>query len=54
VSSLIDHNSKTWNQEVIHKVFIPDITMSILCTPLIVKVEEDKLIWKVEKNGGIR
>jgi hypothetical protein len=42
---------KTWNIDVIQQVFSPDFASSILRTPLIDQVQEDKLIWKAEKNG---
>jgi len=51
VSSLIDHSSKTWNYDVIQQVFSPDIAVSIVRTPPVAQVAEDKLVWKAEKNG---
>lgn len=51
VHSLVDHNSHSWNHQVIAHCFDYATAQSILKTPLIQQVEEDKLIWKVEKNG---
>jgi len=50
VSSLINQSSKTWNQEDIQQVFSQDITMAILRTPLIEQANDNKLIWKADKN----
>ena len=51
VSSLMNTTPKGWNQEVIQQVFSSDIADSILRTPLIDQVVDDRLIWKAEKNG---
>jgi hypothetical protein len=48
---LIDTAAKGWNVDVIQQVFSPEDTRRILDTPLIDQVTEDRLIWKVEKNG---
>jgi hypothetical protein len=50
VSSMMNTSSKGWKQEVIRQVFSFDIADSILRTPLIDRVMDDRLIWKVEKN----
>jgi len=44
VSSLINQDSKSWNHDVIQQVFSPDISTTILTTPLFDQVEEDTLI----------
>jgi hypothetical protein len=49
--SLIDTTAKEWNVGVIQQVFSPADTKRILDIPLIEQVTEDRLIWKVEKNG---
>jgi hypothetical protein len=49
--SLMDINTKTWNVSVVQQVFDPVIARSILNTPLVDQVDEDRLIWKAEKNG---
>jgi len=41
---------KSWNEQVIRKVFSVDIADKILHTPLIHQVEEDRIIWKEERN----
>jgi len=42
---------KRWNEQVVRQVFSTDIADKILHTPLISQVYEDKIIWKVERNG---
>jgi ribonuclease HI len=51
VQSLINTATKTWNREVVQQVFTPVHSSAILNTPLIDQVAEDRLVWKVEKNG---
>jgi len=51
VSSLMNTSSKGWNQKVIQQVFSSNIADSILQTPLVDQVVDDRLIWKAEKNG---
>jgi ribonuclease HI len=51
VHSLMNITTKTWNVGVVQQVFDPVTASSILNTPLVDQVEEDRLIWKVEKNG---
>jgi hypothetical protein len=46
----MDINTKTWNVSVVQQVFDPVIARSILNTPLVDQVDEDRLIWKAEKN----
>ena len=42
---------KRWNEQVVRQVFSTDIADKILHTPLISQVDEDKIIWKAERNG---
>jgi hypothetical protein len=51
VQSLINITTKTWNLGVVQQVFSPEIARQILNTPLLEQVGEDRLIWRVEKNG---
>jgi len=51
-----DHNlmseyGKVWNASLIRQVFSNDIAEAILNTPLFEQVQNDRLIWKVERNG---
>lgn len=51
VNNLIHPNSKSWNEEIISQVFDTTTAASILQTSLLDQVEEDKLVWKAERNG---
>jgi hypothetical protein len=51
VKSLLEENEKKWNESLIRHTFNHDIATAILKTPLIVQVQQDKLIWKAERNG---
>ena len=51
VNSLMNLYDKSWNEEVVRQVFSVDIVDKILHTPLIAQVQEDRLIWKVERHG---
>jgi len=51
VHFLIDHESNSWNHNVINYYFDVGTVQEILKTPLFHQVEEDQLIWKAEKNG---
>jgi len=51
ISSLINQDSESWNHCVIQQVFSPNISTTILTTPLFEQLEEDTLIWKGENNG---
>jgi hypothetical protein len=44
VHSLMDITTKTWNVGVVQQVFDPVIASSILNTPLVDQVDEDRLI----------
>jgi len=50
VNSFIQHLSKSWKEDVIHQVFDATSASSILQTPLVEQVVEDKLIWKAYRN----
>ena len=51
VNSLMEENGKKWNEPLIRHIFSHDIVAAILNTPLIFQVQQDKLIWKAERNG---
>jgi hypothetical protein len=51
VSSLILHDSGTWNSELIDQVFIPSDAELIKSIPLSIQVRDDALVWSREKNG---
>ncbi|XP_039684970.1 uncharacterized protein [Medicago truncatula] len=51
VNSLMNLYEKTWNEQVVRKVFSDDIANKILHTPLISQVDEDRIIWKAERHG---
>lgn len=51
VKDIIDQSDKVWNTPFIFNLFDPNTTQLILSTPLHPLVDEDKLIWKAEKNG---
>jgi len=50
VNSMIDTSCKSWNNDLV-QVFSADIAYTILRTPLLEQVPNDKFIWKAEKNG---
>jgi len=47
---MLDH-CKSWNVPLVRQIFSDDNASCILHTPLIEQVQNDRLIWKVEKNG---
>ncbi|KAL6130521.1 hypothetical protein ACLB2K_068900 [Fragaria x ananassa] len=51
VHELINHDSRTWNVQVISSLFPPDITLQICSIPLSRRVLTDRMIWKPEKRG---
>lgn len=51
INSLMNLHDKSWNEHVVRQVFSEDIANQILRTPLISQVQEDRLIWKAERNG---
>jgi len=51
IHSLIDHESNTWNHQLISYYFDDAVVQDILKTPLFSQVPEDQLIWNLEKNG---
>lgn len=51
VNSLLAENGKVWNVPLIRQVFSNDIAEAILNTPLYQQVQNDRLTWKVERNG---
>lgn len=52
VKDIIDHSTKVGNALLIYNLFDQNTTQLILNTPLQPLVNEDKLIWKTEKNGN--
>jgi len=51
IDSLMNLYDKRWNEQVIRQFFSVDIADKILHTPLIHQVEDDRIIWKAERNG---
>jgi len=51
VSSLMNLNDESWNEEVVRHVFSVDIAYKILHTSFIAQVQDDRLIWKAERHG---
>ena len=51
VHNLMSEYGKVWNAPLIRKVFSNDIAEAILNTPLFEQVQNDRLIWKAERNG---
>ncbi|MCH99278.1 cytochrome P450, partial [Trifolium medium] len=51
VSDLLVLNEKRWNTALIRSIFDDSSAEKILHTPLIDSVIEDKVIWRLEKNG---
>ena len=51
INNLMNLYDKRWNEQVVRQVFSTDIADKILHTPLISQVDEDKIIWKAERNG---
>jgi hypothetical protein len=51
VKSLLEENSKRWNEPLIRKFFSHDIASVIRNTPLFSQVQHERIIWKAEKDG---
>ncbi|KEH18875.1 hypothetical protein MTR_8g031080 [Medicago truncatula] len=51
VGHLIHQDTKTWNEEFVRFIFEAGTSQQILDTPLFLQVNEDKMVWKPEKNG---
>jgi len=51
VNLLIDHNNSIWNYPLISYYFDQTVVHDILRTPMFRQVQEDQLIWRLEKNG---
>ncbi|CAJ2645584.1 unnamed protein product [Trifolium pratense] len=51
VSDLLMANAKKWNMPLICSIFDNSSATKISQTPLLESVVEDKLIWRLEKNG---
>lgn len=50
-NGLLETTNKMWNQEVVKHVFDDKMATEILRTPLLTQLLDDRLVWKVEKNG---
>jgi len=50
INRLMNLYDKRWNEQVVRQVFSVDIAVKILHTPLVSQVEDDKIIWKVERH----
>ena len=51
VKSLLEENSKRWNETLIRQVFSHDIGSAIINTLLFSQVQHDRIIWKAENDG---
>jgi hypothetical protein len=51
VSSLIDMNTRQWDQPLISSIFLPDGAAAILSIPLSPFLPQDQLLWRCTKNG---
>jgi len=51
VNSMMNPYDKSWNEQVVRQVFSNDIAVKVLHTPLLSQVDNDKIIWKAERNG---
>ncbi|MBA0816580.1 hypothetical protein Gohar_001227 [Gossypium harknessii] len=51
VANLIDHNSKSWKEEVITTVFTLEEVEAIKCIPLSRSVDEDMIVWRGDRFG---
>jgi len=51
VHNLMSEYGKFWNAPLIRQVFSNDIAEAILNAPLFEQVQNDRLIWKAERNG---
>ncbi|MBA0788130.1 hypothetical protein Gotri_027907 [Gossypium trilobum] len=49
VADLIDHNSKSWKEEVITTVFTLEEAEAIKCIPLSRLVDKDMIVWKGDR-----
>lgn len=51
VSSLIDHSKITWNETLVHDLFLPYFAVRILFMPIYPSDDQDKILWKFSKDG---
>jgi hypothetical protein len=51
VNSLMIENERQWDVNKIMNLFSYDAAAQILAVPLVVEVQEDRLVWKEEQNG---
>lgn len=51
MDSLMEHNSGSWNEQVIDSCFIPFEAQQIKAIPLSVSPQPDLLYWSLEKDG---
>ena len=51
VSELIDHDTSSWNSELIRDVFLPHEAEVILGLVLSSRLPEDRLVWAPSSNG---
>jgi hypothetical protein len=52
VHNLLLQNSKEWDSHKIHSLFPEHVAASIINTPLLKEVHEDKLLWIFENHGN--
>ncbi|KAM5584938.1 hypothetical protein ABKV19_004355 [Rosa sericea] len=51
VAELSDKETRSWNQQVVHATFLPEVAIKILSIPLSRSASVDRYRWKPEKNG---
>ncbi|MCH79971.1 hypothetical protein A2U01_0000733, partial [Trifolium medium] len=52
VGDLINHNTRTWNIELIHQIFNPRDASEIIKIPLNLLQSDDVPIWRFSRNGA--
>jgi len=53
VSDLIANEERVWDIDKIESLFSDDIVQAILDTPLFAEVQNDRIVWMMERAGGI-
>lgn len=51
VKDIVHPGVKAWNQELINSIFPPEDAHAILKVPLLNDIDEDQVIWKLNRNG---
>jgi hypothetical protein len=53
VFDLIAAEERVWDIDKIESLFPDDMVQAILDTPLFAEVQNDRITWMMERNGGI-